>query len=317
MHIPKILIVGAGQVGSSVAKHVLSCNAAQVMLYDVRPGVAEGMALDLSHCLFHMAQCGCDGTSRLDEAFDGADLVVFSAGAPRHKDQKRIDLLFENAQIALQVAEVAKHKVPAAPLFIITNPVDVLSTVVKRAFPELRVMGMGCGLDTMRFRHYIARQLELPAGTVEAFIAGAHDETMLPLWETAKVGCLPLLDILNEPDRNRILELTRSAGDRIVQSLGRGSSAAAGVLGAQMIHSYLSGDGTAYSADCFLENCFGVKNCMISLPCVLFPDGAQPVRIPLTPAQNEHFGETARRIDEYAGLVLERMGPGRGEGFRP
>ena len=305
MRIPKVLIIGAGQVGFSIAKHLLSCNAAHVALYDVRPGVAEGMALDLSHCLFNVVQCSCDGTDQVDKAFEGADMVVFSAGAPRQKDQKRIDLLIQNAKIVLEIAEIANRKVPAAPFLIITNPVDVLSTIVKRAFPAMRVIGMGCGLDTMRFRYYIASHLKLPTGTVDAFIAGSHDDTMMPLWETARVGAISLTNLISETDQEKILELTRSSGDRIVKSLGRGSSAAAGVLGAQMVHSYFSADGTAYSADCFLTDCFGVKDCMISLPCVLFKDGVYAIQTPFTDAQKTHFELTASRIDENARMVLD------------
>ena len=308
MRIPEILIVGAGQVGSNIAKHVLSCNAAHVMLYDVRPGVAEGMAIDLSHCVFHVVQCSCAGTDKINEAFDGADLVVFSAGVPRYKDQKRIDLLLKNARIALNTAALSYEKAPSAPFLIITNPVDVLSTVVKRAFPRLRVIGMGCGLDTMRFRYYIASHLKLPVGTVQASIAGSHDDAMMPLWEAARVGSIPLNDLISDSDRGRILELTRSAGDRIVQSLGRGSSVAAGVLGAQMIHSYFSSDGAAYSADCFLEDCFGVKDCMISLPCILFPDRVHMVHTSLTDLQETHLTSVAQGISQHAEMVLNEVG---------
>lgn len=307
MKIPKIVIVGAGQVGSNIAKHVLSCNAAHVVLYDVRPGVAEGMAIDLSHCLFHVMQCSCDGTDSIDDALDGADLVVFSAGVPRHKDQKRIDLLFENAQIALKMAEVSYQKVPSAPFLIITNPVDILATVVKRAVPNLPVIGMGCGLDTMRFRYYIASHLKLPAGTVEAFIAGSHDDSMMPLWETARVGAISLNDLMSDSEREHILALTRSSGDRIVQSLGRGSSVAAGVLGAQMIYSFFSSDGVAYSADCFMPDCFGVKDCMLSMPCVLLPDGAHSLQQTLTDAQSVHLSKVSAHIDAHASMALNEV----------
>ena len=172
----------------------------------------------------------------------------------------------------------------------------------------MTVVGMGCGLDTMRLRHYVAEHLLIPAGVVDAYVIGAHNDTMLPLWETARVGNIPLLQLISESDRERILESTRTAGDRIVQSLGRGSSIAAGVLGAQMVASLMSPDGNPFSADCCLHDCFGVPDTMISLPCILRREGPHVSIPPLTPVQRERLHQTAIDIDQHAGMVMQEEG---------
>lgn len=297
--IKTILIIGAGQVGSSIARYVLLSDIANVIIYDVQPGVAEGMALDLSHCQINW-QLTCIGTDDIDIAFARADMVVLTAGVPRHKDQKRIDLLSMNAKIALEIARETNSRLPSAPFFVISNPVDIISTVVKRAFPEMSVFGMGCGLDTHRFRYYIANFLKLPSNVIEAFIVGAHNEMMIPLWDSVMIGSAPLTSFLTNQDRNQIMNDTMLAGDYIVKKLGRGSSEAAGILGAKMIESYFSSEGNVYSIDCFMEDCFGVKNCMISLPCLLVANTIQIILPNFTEAQLMKLGLVAESINTFA-----------------
>lgn len=261
-----VLIVGAGLVGTSIAKHLLTNNTANVILYDIKPGIAEGIALDLSHCRFNSHQAFCKGTSELDSALTSIDLVIITAGIPRHKNQKRIDLLHKNASILLNITEKIVLVNSHIPIFIITNPVDILSSILKTAYPELEVYGMGCGLDTMRFRYYIASYLDLSVGSINAFIAGKHDNDMIPLWNSATIGTIPIKKIINKHTQKKILKLTVEAGHKVVSLLGRGSSIAAGVLAAQIIHSYINNLGIDFSINCYQENCLGLKKTMISLP---------------------------------------------------
>jgi malate dehydrogenase len=224
----RICIIGAGQVGTAAAAAIVDEGLGHVTLIDAAEGLATGKAMDINHAR------GLLGTDFLvsgyddDEGLGDADVVVLTAGAPRKTGQSRQDLLAGNLRIATSWGERIAARCPRAVVLIVTNPVDALTWAMAKQWPTLRVMGLGCSLDAVRLRHLLALSAGVSAGSVEATVVGAHNNTMVPLLSAARIGGVPASEVLSKDELTDAAERTRTAGATIVAYLKtRGSFYAA------------------------------------------------------------------------------------------
>jgi len=180
---PKITVVGAGNVGASVAQYSVEKELGDVVLVDVIEGVPQGKALDLAQAgPIHGYDSRLAGSNGYDETGD-SDIVVITAGLARKPGMTRDDLLFKNAEIVGSVVQEVVRRSPDAILVLVTNPLDAMVQLAwkKSGFPTRRVVGMAGVLDSARFRTFIARELDVSVENVTAFVLGGHGDSMVPL----------------------------------------------------------------------------------------------------------------------------------------
>jgi malate dehydrogenase len=205
----KIAILGAGNVGSTTAAILAGKIKNRICLYDKLHGLAVGKAMDISQAC--LSGC-CTEAKEVPEAIEGAEVIVISAGLPRAKGQVRADLFNSNSEILLDLGKTIMKVAPEAVVLIVTNPVDALTTVFNREFPELRAYGMGCTLDAQRYRHFISQQASVSAELIDALVIGSHNKNMVALTSLATIDGRPAREILTEQQLDEAEQKTRNAG---------------------------------------------------------------------------------------------------------
>jgi malate dehydrogenase len=220
-----IAVIGAGMVGSSTAMRIGEARLAdRIAIVDVREGVAQAMALDVTQAL---AAQGLDARCAAGwPEVEGAEVVVLTAGLPRSPGQSRADLLATNGEIVVACCREIRDRAPDAVVVVVTNPLDEMTALAQRAlgFPARRVIGMAGTLDSARFRAAIAERLDVPASQVEALTLGSHGETMVPVPRLSTVAGQRLTEVLSDREIDALVERTRDGGAEIVRLLERGSA---------------------------------------------------------------------------------------------
>ncbi|HET9939703.1 MAG TPA: malate dehydrogenase, partial [Candidatus Eisenbacteria bacterium] len=199
---PKITVVGAGNVGASCAIYAAEAELGDVVLIDILEGVAKGKALDLLEAgPVRGYDAYVEGSGDL-RAMQGSDLVIVTAGLPRKPGMSRQDLLKANADIVRGVAEAIKQHAPKAFVILVTNPLDVMAYLTYRitGFPRERVMGMAGVLDSSRFRTFLAEEIGVSVEDVQAMVLGGHGDTMVPILDYATVSGIPVRNFI-KPER--------------------------------------------------------------------------------------------------------------------
>src|SRR5438094_4437437 len=223
---PKITVVGAGNVGASVAQYAVEKELGDVVLVDVIEGVPQGKALDLLQAgPIHRYDSTLVGSNGYDETAN-SDIVVITAGPARKPGMTRDDLLFKNAEIVGSVVEQIVARSKDAILVLVTNPLDAMVQLAwkKSGFPSKRVIGMAGVLDSARFRTFIARELKVSVENVTAFVLGGHGDTMVPLPRYSTVAGIPITELLSKERLDAIVQRTREGGAEIVKYLKTGSA---------------------------------------------------------------------------------------------
>lgn len=215
----KIVVIGAGNVGASSAAAMARGKLGDIFLFDILENLAAGRAMDINHAspVIH-TDCLVTG-SHSPEVLSGADVVVVTAGIARHAGMTRLDLLRQNLQVMTGVSGLVMKFCPHARVLVVTNPVDVLTWYLKRLHPDMNVFGLGCSLDTIRFRHFIAKAAGVSVDSVQGMVIGAHNDTMVPLVSHAAINGIPLEDMVGSEALDAIGEDTRTAGTLIVDML--------------------------------------------------------------------------------------------------
>jgi L-lactate dehydrogenase len=297
-------IIGTGWVGSSVAISLLHTGAArQVLLNDIRPELAEGEAMDLSHGASFYPSASVQAASV--EEMLRADVVVISAGRGGEPGESRLDLLAENARVAREIAAgLAGYR---GVVLVVSNPVDVLTHVVTEAsgLPPARVLGTGTMLDTARLRQVLGRELGLDPRSIHAQVVGEHGDSEVVLWSGARVGGLPLRD---RPGWSPALEQSisdevRRAAGEIIRRKGA-TNHAIGLVTADLIRCILRGDRRVLTVSRVQEGAAGVRGVALSLPAVVGSDGASQVLEPtMSDEELERLQKSARVLREAAASV--------------
>ncbi len=305
----KIALIGAGQIGGTLAHLVALKELGDVVLFDIVDGVPQGKALDLSQSgPVEGFNATIKGTSEYKD-IAGADVIVVTAGVPRKPGMSRDDLLEINLKVMEQVgAGIAKYA-PEAFVICITNPLDAMVWALQRfsGLPSSKVVGMAGVLDSSRFRHFIADELKVSVEDVTAFVLGGHGDSMVPLARYSTVAGIPLTDLvkmgwLSKDTLEAIVQRTRDGGAEIVGLLKTGSAYYAPATSAiEMAESYLKDKKRVLPAAAYLKGEYGVKGTYVGVPVVIGAGGAERVvEISLNSAEQKAFDKSVAAV---SGLI--------------
>jgi malate dehydrogenase len=299
---PKITVVGAGNVGATVAQYAVEKELGDVVLVDVIEGLPQGKALDLAQAgPVHGYDADLVGSNGYDETA-GSDVVVITAGLARKPGMTRDDLLFKNAEIVGAVVDQVAPRSPAAILILVTNPLDAMVQLAwkKSGFPPERVIGMAGVLDSARFRTFIARELAVSVENVTAFVLGGHGDTMVPLPRYSTVAGIPLPDLLPADRIAALVQRTANGGAEIVNLLKSGSAYYAPAASAvEMVEAILKDKKKILPCAAYLTGQYGVKGLYVGVPVKLGRRGAeQVIEITLTPEERATFQKSAAAVRE-------------------
>src|SRR5262245_18519740 len=299
---PKITVVGAGNVGASVAQYTVEKELGDVVLVDVIEGMPQGKSLDLAQTgPIHGYDSQLTGSNTYD-ATAGSDIVIITAGLARKPGMTRDDLLFKNAEIVGAVVDQVASRSPQAMLILVTNPLDAMVQLAwkKSGFPHQRVIAMAGVLDSARFRTFIARELDVSVENVSAFVLGGHGDSMVPLPRYSTVAGIPISDLLS-PDRiEGLVTRTANGGAEIVNLLKSGSAyyapAAATV---EMIEAIVKDKKKILPCAAYLDGQYGVKGLYVGVPVKLGRAGVeQIIEIKLTKDEDAAFQRSAGAVRE-------------------
>jgi malate dehydrogenase len=299
---PKITVVGAGNVGASVAQYAVEKELGDVVLVDVVEGIPQGKALDLAQAgPIHRYDASIIGTNGYDETRD-SDIVVITAGLARKPGMTRDDLLFKNAEIVGSVVEQIVARSKNAILVLVTNPLDAMVQLAwkKSGFPTQRVVGMAGVLDSARFRAFIAQELNVSVENVTAFVLGGHGDTMVPLPRYSTVAGIPITELLSKDKVDALVQRTANGGAEIVTLLKSGSAYYAPAASAvEMVEAILKDKKKILPCAAYLEGQYGVRGLYVGVPVKLGRAGVeQVIEIKLTPEEQAAFNKSAAAVRE-------------------
>jgi malate dehydrogenase len=293
---PKITVVGAGNVGATVAQYAVEKELGDVVLVDVIEGIPQGKSLDLAQAgPVHGFDSSLVGTNGYDETA-GSDVVVITAGMARD------DLLFKNAEIVGSVVEQVASRSRNAILILVTNPLDAMVQLAwkKSGFAPERVIGMAGVLDSARFRTFIARELNVSVENVTAFVLGGHGDTMVPLPRYSTVAGIPITDLLPKDRIDALVTRTANGGAEIVNFLKSGSAYyAPGAAAVEMVEAILKDKKKILPCAAYLNGQYGVRGLYVGVPVKLGREGVeQIVEIKLMPDEQAAFNKSADSVRE-------------------
>jgi malate dehydrogenase len=298
-----ITIVGAGKIGSSAAFNILRYRLDDVVLIDVAENVAKGEALDMMQAAPAIEFDGkIRGTNDFSE-MKGSEIVIVTAGQARQPGMTRIDLMNRNSKIIKSVVkEVAKYA-PECKLMIVTNPVDIMTYLAYKesGFERNRVFGMGNILDTLRFRSYIAQELNVSREDVRALVIGEHGDSMVPLVESASVSGIPITHLLTKEQIEHVVNLTVTSGSDVIKLKGATTYAPAAVI-AIMADAILKGRNRVMGVSTYLQGDYGFSDIAIGVPVVLGKDGVEKI------LQIELMPQTMKRLEKSVATIKEAIG---------
>ncbi len=297
----KIALVGAGQVGGTLALLAGLKQLGDIEMCDVVEGEPQGKALDLAEAApvegFDARYTGSNDYA----AISGADVVIVTAGVPRKPGMSRDDLIGINAKVMAQVGAAIKANAPNAFVICITNPLDVMVWVLREAcgLPQARVVGMAGVLDSARFRYFLAEELKVSVEDVTAFVLGGHGDSMVPLTRYSAVAGIPLPDLVKmgwttQERLDKIVQRTRDGGVEIVNLLKTGSAFYAPASAAiAMAEAFLRDKKRVLPCAAWLTGQYGVKDLYVGVPAVIGEKGVERVvEIALDPGEKAAFDKS-------------------------
>jgi len=306
----KISVVGAGNVGASVALYLAEAELGDVMLVDILEGVAKGKALDLLEAgPVRGYDSMIEGSGDM-RAIEGSDMVIVTAGLPRKPGMSRLDLLKANADIVRGVAQAIKDHAPKAFVIMITNPLDVMTYLTYHitGFPRERVMGMAGVLDSARFRAFLAMEIGVSVEEIQAMVLGGHGDTMVPLLSYSTVGGVPIGNFVGKDRLAQIVQRTRDGGAEIVKLLQTGSAFYAPAASAvQMAEAILKDKKRLLPVCAFLNGEYGFKGIYLGVPAMLGSRGIEKiVELDLSAEEKAALAKSAEEVQKgIADLTLQ------------
>ncbi len=308
----KVTVIGAGNVGATVAMRVAEKELADVVLIDILEGVPAGKALDLAEAApIEAHDSKITGVTNDYSLAKGSDIIIVTAGIPRKPGMSRDDLLTTNAGIMKSVIKEIATVAPDSILIIVSNPLDAMCHVAfdTSGFDKRKVIGMAGVLDSARFRTFIAMELNVSVENTHAFVLGAHGDTMVPLPRYSNVAGIPITELISAERIEAIIERTRKGGGEIVGLLKTGSAYYAPASAAtEMAEAILKDKKKILPCVTYLQGEYGISNLFIGVPVKLGSAGVeQIIEIKLTDEENEALQKSAQAVQ---GLVddLKRLG---------
>ena len=307
---PKIAVVGAGNVGASAALYAAEKELGDVTLIDIVEGVAKGKALDLLEAgPVQGYDSFVEGSGDI-KSVAGADLIIVTAGLPRKPGMSRLDLLKANADIIRGVAAAIRDHAPKAFVIMVTNPLDVMTYLMYRitGFPRERVMGMAGVLDSARFRAFLSMETGVSVEDIQAMVLGGHGDTMVPLLSCSTVSGIPVTNFVKKERLAEIVQRTRDGGAEIVKLLQTGSAFYAPASSAvQMAESILRDKKRLVPCAAYLNGEYGFKDIYLGVPCILGAKGIEKiVDVPLSADEKAALANSAEEVRKgIADLAME------------
>lgn len=297
---PKITIVGAGNVGASVAQWAAAKELGDIILVDIVEGLPEGKALDLWESGpvggFDLKIVG----SREYEATAGSDIVIITSGVARKPGMTREDLIEVNRKIVESVVREVVRWSPECTLIIVTNPLDAMTYLAWRVsgFPKNRVVGQAGVLDSSRFRAFVAEELEVSVEDTQALVLGGHGDEMVPLPDYCTVSGIPITQLLTCDKIQKIIDRTINAGGEIVKLLKTGSAfVSPGAAVAEMAEAILRDKKRVMPCSAYLEGEYGLRDIYFGVPVKLGADGVERViEVELTEEEKQLMERSAALV---------------------
>jgi len=298
----KVTVVGAGNVGASLAQRLVEKEIADVVLIDIIEGIPQGKALDIMESApvekFDARLSG----SNTYELSVGSDVIVVTAGLARKPGMSRDDLVQKNQDIVGAVVREAAPRSPDAVLIVVSNPLDAMCEVARRVsgFPRERVFGMAGILDSARMRWFIAEELDVSVESTHAFVLGGHGDTMVPLPRYSTVAGIPITKLLSKERIEAIVQRTRDGGIEIVNYYKTGSAYyAPSAAVAEMVESVLKDEKKILPCAAYLQGEYGMSEVYLGVPVKLGRRGIEEiVQIELGPAEKSALARSAEAVRE-------------------
>ena len=308
---PKVTIIGAGNVGKTLAQRVVEHNLADVCLLDIVEGLPQGIALDLMEARgleLHNRQI-TGSNDYVDTA--NSDIVVITAGIARKPGMTREDLLQRNGQIVIQAAQECFKYSPHALYLVITNPLDIMTYLVWKMtnLEPHRVIGMAGVLDSARLQTFIAMELGVAINDIQTMVLGGHGDLMLPLPRYCTVSGIPITELIDEQRIAQLVQRTRDGGAEIVKLLKTGSAYYAPASSAvRMIESVLLNQSRLLPAAVYLQGEYGLHDLFLGVPCRLGCGGVEQIlEVNLTEAEKNALHESAQLVRDNINLALNQL----------
>jgi len=278
----KIALIGAGQIGGTMALLCGQRNLGDVVLVDIIDGVAKGKALDLQQTRGVLKfDVNITGGGTTDYSIiKGADVCIVTAGVPRKPGMSRDDLLKVNLEAITKVAQGIKEHAPNAFVIVVTNPLDSMVYAMYKitGFPKDRVIGMAGVLDNARFQYFVGEAAGVAPQDVIGCVLGGHGDDMVPLLRYSSVNGTPLTKVLDKAKLDAIVERTRKGGGEIVALLGTGSAFyAPAASSVAMAESYLRDQKRVFPCSALLEGQYGQKGLFVGVPVVIGAGGVEKI----------------------------------------
>lgn len=303
----KIALIGAGQIGGTLALLCGLRGLGDVVLFDIVEGMPQGKALDLQHAA---PVFGLDfkitGTNQISDIKD-ADVCIVTSGLPRKPGMSRDDLVKTNAEIIRSVASGIKQYAPKALVIVITNPLDAMVYLMQKetGIAPAKVVGMAGVLDTARYQAFLAEALNVSVSSVSAFVLGGHGDDMVPVRSYTTVGGIPVEKMLASDKLDAIEKRVRGAGGEVVALLKTGSafySPAASAI--QMVEAYLFDQKRVIAAAAKLNGEYGLKDIYLGVPVIIGSGGVEKVlEISLNDNEKKLLNESAERVKSILNIL--------------
>jgi malate dehydrogenase len=298
----KISVVGAGNVGATVAQLIAYKELGDVVMVDIVEGLPQGKALDLLEAgPVEGYDAQVTGANHY-EATANSHIVVITAGIARKPGMSRSDLINTNANIVRAVTEQVVKYSPDAYLIVVSNPLDAMVHLTKHVsgFPKNRVVGQAGVLDSTRFRTFIAQELQVSVEDTQAFVLGGHGDTMVPLPRYSTVAGIPITHLLPKETIDRLVQRTRDGGGEIVNLLKSGSAFyAPGASVVQMVEAIVKDKKRVLPCTAYLEGEYGLHNIYFGVPVKLGAGGVeQIIEIELMAEERAALQASAKEVED-------------------
>jgi len=308
----KVSVIGAGEVGASCATCLAERDFVnEINIIDIKPGLAEGKALDLRQSAalkrFDTIVKGVTGDY---SALTDSDVVVITSGITRKPGMERSDLISTNASIVKDVSQQVAKYAPDCVIIVVSNPLDVLCYCALKSsgFPANRVMGMSGLLDVARYKSFIAEQLNVSTKDIQALILGGHGKTMVPMPRYTTIGGIPIRNLLSEDKVQEAIRRTQLGGEEIINHLGRSGWYAAGAAVCEMVESVICDQRRVFPVCAYLKGEYGYSDIYLGVPVILGINGVERViELDLDPDDRIRFDMSQKEVKATLELMKSNL----------
>ena len=303
-------LIGAGQIGGTLAHLITIKELADVMLFDIDEGLAKGKALDIAQSTsVSGSNINLIGTSNYEDT-KNSDVIIITAGIPRKPGMSRDGLLETNLKIIKQVAQGIKKTSPNAFVICITNPLDVIVMAFQKysGLSTNKVVGMAGILDSSRFKYFLSQELKIPVKNVESLVLGGHGDSMVPLLKATTVGGVPVEDLIEKDRLEQIVQRTRDGGAEIVSYLKTGSAYyAPSAAVAQMVDAIVFDTKEIFPCAAMLDGEYGISGVYAGVPVKLGSNGIEEIiNLDLSKEEKEGLDKSSKAVEELIQIMKDQ-----------